>query len=75
MVGKGKSSYEADAAVFASSFDSLVAVLVECSKVFPEFFVGASNLVGVAHVCEFGSEATKSSSMIFVLMTLLSSCG
>lgn len=54
--------------IFASAFDTFVAVLVEVGEVFPELFIGGVDDVSVFDRSEFLGQGANGSDVKFVLM-------
>ena len=62
-----------DTSVFAASLDALVAVLVQCRKVLPQFFVHCRDRVPFSHRCKFEGQVPQGFGMEFILMRLTKS--
>jgi hypothetical protein len=60
----------ADAAILATTFDALVAVLVKAAKVFPHDLLPRADLVAIVKIEEGFLESSDSFLVEFVLMTL-----
>lgn len=59
-----------DLPIFATAFDTFVAVLVQVGEILPEFLVGLADFVSILERGELGSQVPDSLSMEFVLMGL-----